>query len=166
MLWIVFTNCCSIMQSLTKIWGPYVISLITLNVNVWNHNIISIYLSILMFWRPKRDKGRQISHWVLCAISAHLPWWQGCFSLSHSTGESATTPLTHLPMDKMAAIYQAIFSDRYSWMKSFKISLKFVPKGLIDNNQTLVYIMAWRRIGNKPLSEPMPTRFTDAFIRH
>ena len=23
--------------------------------------------------------------------------------------------------------------------------------------------MAWRRIGDKPLSEPMPTRFTDAY---
>ena len=36
-----------------------------------------------------------------------------------------------------------------------KISLKFVPKGLIDNNPALVEIMAWRRIGDKPLSESM-----------
>ena len=33
-----------------------------------------------------------------------------------------------------------------------KIALKFVPKGLIDNNPALVQIMAWRRIGAKPLS--------------
>ena len=38
---------------------------------------------------------------------------------------------------------------------SSKISLKFVPKGLIDNNPALVQIMAWRRPGDKPLSEPM-----------
>ena len=25
--------------------------------------------------------------------------------------------------------------------------------------------MAWRRIGDKPLSEPMLTRFTDAYVR-
>ena len=34
------------------------------------------------------------------------------------------------------------------------ISLKCVPCGLIDNI-SLVQIMAWRRIGNKPLPEPI-----------
>ena len=38
---------------------------------------------------------------------------------------------------------------------SINISLKFVPKGLINNIQALVQIMAWRRPGDKPLSEPM-----------
>ena len=46
-----------------------------------------------------------------------------------------------------------------------KISLKFV-KGPINNNPALVSIMAWRPIGDKPLSEPMLTWFTDAFMRH
>ena len=36
-----------------------------------------------------------------------------------------------------------------------KISLKFVPKGPIHNIPTLVQIMAWRRPGDKPLSQPM-----------
>ena len=36
-----------------------------------------------------------------------------------------------------------------------KISLKFVPKGPINNIPALVQIMAWRRPGDKPLSEPM-----------
>ena len=36
-----------------------------------------------------------------------------------------------------------------------KISLKFVPKGPINNISTLVQIMAWRRSGDKPLSEPI-----------
>ena len=34
------------------------------------------------------------------------------------------------------------------------ISLKFVPKGLMKNIPALVQ-MAWRRPGDKPLSEPM-----------
>ena len=34
------------------------------------------------------------------------------------------------------------------------ISMKFVPKGPINNNPALVQIMAWRRLGDKPLSEP------------
>ena len=38
---------------------------------------------------------------------------------------------------------------------SIKISLKFIPKGPINNNPALVQIMAWRRPGDKPLSEPM-----------
>ena len=38
---------------------------------------------------------------------------------------------------------------------SIKISLKFVPKGPINNNPALVQIMAWRRPGDKPLSELM-----------
>ena len=36
-----------------------------------------------------------------------------------------------------------------------EISLKFVPKGPINNISALVQIMAWRRPGDKPLSEPM-----------
>ena len=39
-----------------------------------------------------------------------------------------------------------------------KISLKFVRKDPIDNNPALVQIMAWRRLGDKPFSEPMMVR--------
>ena len=38
---------------------------------------------------------------------------------------------------------------------SIKISLKCVPKGPIDNIPALVQIIAWRRPGDKPLSELM-----------
>ena len=38
---------------------------------------------------------------------------------------------------------------------SIKISLKFVHKGPINNIPALVQIMAWRRSGDKPMSEPM-----------
>ena len=47
-----------------------------------------------------------------------------------------------------------------------QISLKFVPRNPIDNNPALFQVMAWRRIGDKPLSEPMLTRFIDAYMRH
>ena len=40
----------------------------------------------------------------------------------------------------------------------YQISLKFVPK------EALVSIVARRRIGDKPLSEPMLTRFSDAYV--
>ena len=38
---------------------------------------------------------------------------------------------------------------------AIEISMKFVPNGRINNNPALVQIMAWRRSGDKPLSEPM-----------
>ena len=43
-----------------------------------------------------------------------------------------------------------------------KISLKFVPRGPINNIPALVQIMAWRRPGDKPLSEPM----MDSLLTH
>ena len=41
---------------------------------------------------------------------------------------------------------------------SIKIPLKFVHKGPINKISALVQIMAWRRPGDKPLSEPMMVR--------
>ena len=38
---------------------------------------------------------------------------------------------------------------------SLKVPLKFVPRGPFNNNPALVQLMAWRRPGDKPLSEPM-----------
>ena len=45
------------------------------------------------------------------------------------------------------------------------MSLKYVRKGPIYNNPALVQIMAWRRTGDRPLSEPMMAYFGDAYIR-
>ena len=54
----------------------------------------------------------------------------------------------------MDAIFNSIFLNENVWTL-IKISLKFVPKGLINNIPALVQIMAWRHPGDKPLSEPM-----------
>ena len=51
-------------------------------------------------------------------------------------------------------IFRRIFLNEDVWIQ-LKISLKFVPKGPINNIPTLVQVMAWRRPGDKPLSEPM-----------
>ena len=51
-------------------------------------------------------------------------------------------------------ICKCIFLNENVWIP-IKISLKFVPKGPINNIPALVQIMAWRRPGDKPLSEPM-----------
>ena len=49
--------------------------------------------------------------------------------------------LIRLPLDKMAAISQTIISDAFSWIKIYilnGLSLRFIPKGPIDNSLTLV----------------------------
>ena len=51
-------------------------------------------------------------------------------------------------------IFKCIFLNEKVWIP-IKISLKFVPKGSINNNPALFQMMAWRRPGVKPLSEPM-----------
>ena len=59
----------------------------------------------------------------------------------------------HFPDD----IFKWIFLNENVWI-SINISLKFVPRGPINNIPTLVQVMAWRRPGDKPLSEPMLVR--------
>ena len=68
--------------------------------------------------------------------------------------------LTHLPLDKMAAIlkdniFKCIFSNE-------KQILKLVTWIPIDNEPALVQVMAWRRTGDKALPVSMMIQFTDA----
>ena len=56
-------------------------------------------------------------------------------------------------------IFKRIFYNENIWIP-IKISLKFVPKVSINNIPALVQIMAWRRSGDKPLSEPMMVNLT------
>ena len=70
----------------------------------------------------------------------------------------------------MAAIvaddnFKYIFLNEYDEIH-IRISLKFVPRSSIDDKPALLQIMAWHRIGNKPLSEPILTQFTDTHMRH
>ena len=53
--------------------------------------------------------------------------------------------------------FKCIFLNENVWIP-IKISLKFVPKGPINNIPALDQIMAWRRPGDKPLSEPIMVR--------
>ena len=77
--------------------------------------------------------------------------------------------LTHLPLDKMAAvladdIFKCIFLNENNRIP-IPISLKLIPRSPLDNKPALVHVMAWGRIGDKPLPELMMTQFTDAYMR-
>ena len=54
-------------------------------------------------------------------------------------------------------IFECIFLNANVWTV-IEISLKFIAKGPINNIPALVQIMAWRRPGNKPLSEALMGR--------
>ena len=81
-------------------------------------------------------------------------------SKNHAHQGSAHQGLTHWGLDKMANIFQMIFSEAFSLIKMYEFRLRFhwiklVPKGPINNIPALVQIMAWHWPGIKPLSEPV-----------
>ena len=80
-----------------------------------------------------------------------------CVSLWFSTGRFNTLRPRqndrHFPDDT----FKRIFLNENVRI-SIKISPKFVPKCPIKKIPALVQIMAWRRPGDKPLSEPMMIR--------
>ena len=80
----------------------------------------------------------------------------------------------------MAAIFHT-FSNAFFFMKTYQISLKFVPKGPINNILVLVQTMAWCRLwqyssigsGNglaltrhQAIIWSNDGQFTDAYMRH
>ena len=60
--------------------------------------------------------------------------------------------LTQWGLDKMADIFQTIFSSAFSWIKMYLATIEFslilVASGPINNTSALVKIMAWRRPGD------------------
>ena len=78
--------------------------------------------------------------------------------------------LTHLPLDKLASIladdiFKLIFLNENGRIP-IKISLKFVPNSPIDNRPALVQVMAWHCTGDKPLHEPILTKFPGEYMQH
>ena len=78
--------------------------------------------------------------------------------------------LTHLPLDKMAAIladniFNCIFLNE-NYRIPIHISLKYVPSSPINNKPALFQVMVWRRTGDKPLPGAMMTHFIDTYMHH
>ena len=69
-------------------------------------------------------------------------------SIQHDEHIQAETKWPTFPDD----IFKCIFLNENVWIL-IKISLNFFPKVRISNIPALVQIMAWRWLGNKPLSE-------------
>ena len=67
--------------------------------------------------------------------------------------------VTHWGQDKIATIFQTIFSNAFLWMKMNKYGLRFHKRlfPMVQSTifQALVQIVAWHLPGDKLLSEPM-----------
>ena len=98
---------------------------------------------------------RSYEMWILLIKGQ---WYCSIFNDAVFAGESAKVVNTLRPRRNEQHfaddIFKRIFFNENVWI-SIKISLKFVPKGPINNIPELIQIMAWRRSGDKPLSEPM-----------
>ena len=80
--------------------------------------------------------------------SLFVQYWSSSFHIQHLNTLRPRRNEQHFAND----IFKRIFFIENVGI-SIKISLKFVPKGPINNIPALVQIMAWRRPGDKPLSE-------------
>ena len=104
--------------------------------------------------------------WHVCVDMSIRSWhWTIYQGLPRNGNELFS--LTHFALDKMAAFSATIFVGASSFMKRLVFWLKFLwslfPR---SNKPALVQIMTWRRLGYKPLSEPMLTRFTEVNMWH
>ena len=134
---------------------------------MWNFNVISVNLN-KMFHKQLSccwfAKGAIINDPGNC-VQVNTNDWQWL-----KLNLEATVFLSHFPLDKMAATladdnFKCFFLNENNRVWNW-FSLKCVPRSPIDNKPVLVQVMAWRQTGNKPLSEPMLTQFTDAYMRH
>ena len=88
--------------------------------------------------------GVWLTIWILA-----MAWYQNVFNTLRPGQDGR-----HFADDSFTCIF---FNENCCILNKF--SLKYVRKGPIDNNRALVQIMAWRRSGDKPLSEPMMGKF-------
>ena len=102
---------------------------------------------------PGSQRHIGLCHWfyILLSTSAFLFCLQ---QIQHVNTLRPGQDGRHFADDSFTCIF---FNE--NWCILIKFSLKYVRKGPIDNNRALVQIMAWRRSGDKPLSESMMGKF-------
>ena len=115
-----------------------------------------IYMIALLCVIRLIASGAPVSSWASACTVMIMFGSRICVGLEH-------VGFTHWGRDKMAAIFTDIFNciffNENIWI-SIGISLKYVPKGQINNIPPLVQIMDCCLPGDKPLSEPMMVRLS------
>ena len=103
---------------------------------------------------PRSTAHTCITHWARLAVCVILI--NSLFARGSGYDFNSLRPRwngRHFP----DGIFKCIFLNETVWI-SPKITLKFVPNVQINHIPALVQKMAWRRPGDKPLSEPMLVR--------
>ena len=108
------------------------------------------WLSLRWFW------GYGLTTWILDTQGKSWSWRNSVNISIWGRGTEKVNSLRPRQHGRHFAddIFQWIFLNENVWIP-IKISLKFVPEGSMNDIPALVQIMAWRRPGDKPLSEPM-----------
>ena len=122
--------------------------------------------NVSIWWRHHDPLIQRVNISLISSRYDTFQWYEISFK-AVSSGDFSynSSPLGQNGHHFAYDIFRCIFvTEKFCILT--QISLWFVPNGPIDNNPALVQIMAWWRIGDKPLSEPMLTRFTDAYMRH
>ena len=112
---------------------------------------LSVFVQYTLYWHTK-----EVSNFPLSLTGVDRKNWV-CNSLWMVLYKCWAEYNTLRPGQKPTTFFKCIFVNENIWIP-IKISLKFVPKSPINNIPALVQIMAWRRPGAKPLSEPMLVR--------
>ena len=121
--------------------------------HIWNPTYISEYLAdfVCVCVAPTLSLSA-------CSVPVHLCLVSLVLFPSHiySTRPSRVNTLRPRQDGRYFAdhVLKCIFFNENVWIP-IKISLKFARKDPINDIPTLIQIMAWRRPGDKPLSEPM-----------
>ena len=106
----------SIQQWLSKIWPFF---------DKWCENYtITPFLTpgLLFLWNLLHRQSKCLLIFYLWHLMHHR---LAQIPVSKTPDLPTLTHLTHLPLDKMAAILQTIFSDAFSWLKGIVFLLKF-----------------------------------------
>ena len=109
---------------------------IFLNRNFWTSNNISLKCVIYgLYWQYAimgSDNGLAPNrHQVIIWTNDGVVYW--CLYASVNVNE-----LTHWGRDKMAAIFQTMFSNSFSWMKMYEFRLRF-HRSLFQRVQVTIY---------------------------
>ena len=120
------------------------------DVSYLTRNGFEILWDKMAYWILKRQPGFWLS--LPIHVAPHLRAWFNNIICPHININTLRQRQNrrHFADD----IFKCIFLNENVWIP-IKISLMFVSKGPINNIPAMVPIMAWRRAGDKPLSEPM-----------
>ena len=140
---------------ISGLWSPSLWQIKLLSILICCTSVV--YYNWMCIFMPISTYQLDTSPLEVCNRTGVRKWQNKCEVFTtrrcHRQHFNASRPRQdgrHFPDD----ILKWIFLNENLWI-SIDISLKFVPRGPINNITALVQIMAWRRPGDKPLSEPM-----------